>query len=141
TFLYFGKTMSGFPGSFLSCSLYLIPFEKRNFLTSISGLVSLPLIWLMLKLLISFECTSAIIIHRLLLVLKVLSRPHPALLLFFAIPQYLVAHCYYSSLSQPRNSFLFFRQARSEFFPVPLKPLLFCSPLVYQALTFFYKAS
>ncbi len=48
TVLYFGKTMSGFPGSFLQCSRYLKPFACRNFLTSISGFVSAPLILLML---------------------------------------------------------------------------------------------
>ena len=48
TVLYFGSTMSGFPGSFLSYNLYRSPFENKNFLTTISGLVSLPLMRLML---------------------------------------------------------------------------------------------
>ena len=42
--LYFFSTISGFPGSFLTLILYLKPFLKSNFLRSISGLVSLPLI-------------------------------------------------------------------------------------------------
>lgn len=41
---YFGRTMSGLPGNFLSWSLYLKPLEKRYLRTRISGFVSLPLI-------------------------------------------------------------------------------------------------
>ncbi len=48
TVLYLGKTRSGFPGSVASCSLYRKPCACRNFRTSSSGLVSLPLIRLML---------------------------------------------------------------------------------------------
>ncbi len=46
--LYLGRMMSGFPGSFLSHNLYRSPMENKNFLTISSGLVSLPLIRLML---------------------------------------------------------------------------------------------
>ena len=48
TVLYFGKTISGFPGNFLTCSLYLNPLANKNRLTTISGFVSLPLIRLIL---------------------------------------------------------------------------------------------
>jgi len=58
--LYLGSKMSGFPGKFLMCRRYLKPSLKRNFRTISSGLVSLPLILLMLKDRCSFECTSDI---------------------------------------------------------------------------------
>lgn len=68
TFLYFGKTRSGLPGSLLSCSLYLKLLAKRNFLTRISGRVFLPLIWLILKLRVSLEWTSLTVEWRLVFI-------------------------------------------------------------------------
>lgn len=41
TVLYLRSTRSGLPGKLFSCSLYRYPRANRNFLTNISGLVSL----------------------------------------------------------------------------------------------------
>lgn len=60
TVRYLFRVKSGLPGSFLLCSRYLIPFACRYFLTSISGLVSVPFIRLILKLRVAILCTSAI---------------------------------------------------------------------------------
>lgn len=63
TVLYFDRTISGLPGNFLSCNLYLNPFANKNLRISISGFVSLLLIRLILKLLVFLSCTSAITLN------------------------------------------------------------------------------
>src|SRR5690606_4133494 len=60
TVLYLVSVKSGFPGSFLLCSLYLKPLLCRYFRTSNSGFVLLPFILLMLYLRVAISCTSAI---------------------------------------------------------------------------------
>lgn len=52
--------MSGFPVSFLSFFRYRKPCAKRNFLTRISGFVSLPEIFDIISLHLVFEKISAI---------------------------------------------------------------------------------
>lgn len=49
------STISGFPGSRPSCTLYLNPHSNRNFLTTSSGRVFFPLIALMIRLLTSLS--------------------------------------------------------------------------------------
>ena len=44
TVLYFGRTISGFPGRFFRCKRYRNPLANKNFRIPISGLVSFPLI-------------------------------------------------------------------------------------------------
>lgn len=60
---YFVKTISGLPGNFLSCSLYLNPYICKSFLTTNSGFVFLLFAQLMLKLRCSGIWTSAIDIY------------------------------------------------------------------------------
>lgn len=60
TVLYFGSTISGFPGRFLTCKRYRNPLENKNLRTKSSGFVSLLLIWDILYDLVALSWTSAI---------------------------------------------------------------------------------
>jgi len=64
TVLYFGRTISGVPGYRRSLIRYLNPFEKRNFLTIISGLVFFPWIFAINALRPSEERTSVVTIAK-----------------------------------------------------------------------------
>jgi len=59
--LYFFKIMSGFPGKVFWCSLYLNPFENRNWRTNNSGFVFFARILLITSLRFFFVKTSAIV--------------------------------------------------------------------------------
>ena len=60
TFFYFGKTISVLLGNFSTIIRYRNPCACKNRRTSISGLVSFPLMRLILKLRVVVSCTSAI---------------------------------------------------------------------------------
>lgn len=60
--LYLANTISGLPGKSFLCNLYLTPLPNKYLRTINSGFVFFDRIWLILKLLTSLVCTSAILL-------------------------------------------------------------------------------